>query len=163
MHAALARVILFVMLLAMVSCGTRREVVKTGHVTGTAVTVDSSLMRSIFQRLHTLDTSFGLDMAMTVDWIIAPDSVTPVPARISMTTTGKVSSRETDTEIRDSGCVSVNETHVEVTDTLQELERNSGSAAVQKESRAGRVSLFLSLLVILVIALCVLRVLSIRN
>lgn len=156
----IARVTIFICCLVVVACGTRREVLKTHHATGTVATIDSTHIASILSRLHSYDLTFGLNQVMTIDWTLAPDSTTPVPARISMTTTGTANSVDAVTESRDSGSVSVSQSMTETTDTLQESERVSGSGAAKGESPAARWSLILGLLVTLVIAVCVLRFLS---
>lgn len=161
LQGKIARVTVFICFsLVVVACGTRREVIKTHHAAGTVASIDSLHVTDILNRLHTFDFTFGLDQVMTIDWTLAPDSATPVPAKISMTTTGTANSVEAVTESRDSSSVSVSESVTETTDTLQESERVSGSGAAKGESPAGRWSLVLGLLVTLVIAVCVLRFLS---
>ena len=150
----------FVMLLA-VSCGTRREVLRTTHTTGTTLAVDSLMVQSMLSRLRRNTLDFGLKYDLDIKWTLAPDSVTPVPEHISMTTTGTVNSVDDYTESRDSSSVSVSETTSETADTLRESERVSGSSAAKKESRTAGLSLILELMVLLVVAVCVLRYLGI--
>ncbi len=150
-------VILFI-LLVMCACGSRREVVKTSSSSVATASYDSLHCASVLSRLHDFDFRLQTDEVMTIDWVIAPDSVTVVPARISTATT--VTGHQTDAlaEVRDSVSVSAEETSVERADSLTESLRTSASSAEETMSSRVKRSLVSLLLAVLVVALLYLRI-----
>lgn len=153
-----AGVILFAIIFSLYSCRSRYAVVESQrHAVADAYRIDSSVVRAVLDRMIVSTTEYDGRLDVDVSWILAPDSVTPVPAKIGASFTGRQHSTESVRETSDSSGVAVSQIFSETKDTLKESGTVSTATPGTDVSPLEKWGLISAVIVILILAVLVYR------
>lgn len=156
---ASAGVIFTILVSCLFSCRSSRAVVESQrHTVSDFQRLDSSVIRAVLDRMTISSSEFYGQLVIDVSWVLAPDSTTPVPAKIKASYSGKRNSTESVRETSDSSGVAVSQTVSETTDSLKESGTVSTTTPGTGVSPLEKWGLISAVIVILIIAVLVYRI-----